>query len=1383
VSAEVVAYQAELLEECSERKERQDKRSAVFKEEQAWSKAAELPSRRTFTPVRSSEPSAARAQRSVNTNKFAALIGDDDEHSGRAYSKKLMLEREFAERGKRDGRYALIGDDDDEDLQVVDDASTVSESGVHKSKKSVHASKKKLPLALRMTRAQLRKVHRVGHAGATRMFDFLMKTKGMREVTTTQTEQLMKKIKLVIAACDGCRAMAPRARRVTRIPRVVEWLQRGWCDFMKLADGLWAMVIIDESSAEIALALVEENEGEGAGAAAYRTYFLAWGSKKGHFVELLSDVGGELISAAFLKEAEQAKMNKFVTPAASSESHGRVERVIETVRWSIDRMRANSKTKSWTRDQWKMALAIAENAYRNEILTDGWSSSQRATGRSSSVAQTLLSDSRGSGDCEPSELQQVMDVSLEAYRDTIADRRLRRMLVTRRADAQRGQKDRVPVQCGDLVAYLRKSKKDRLDHWHGPGRVVGAYEDEDGQPSHMVQVDHGGVLLRMHRDDVLHWEDTGTLVKQMDQMDEADRAEKDAEDAQAEKTAEDASPEKDAMMVGKNVDGRCWCTACDLATCTGGVEGQACLVGTLPAGHAGAYAGEPDTAHEKARCGKTVTDMPQGAYDEETGEYDAGPDHRWCQTCRNGLCRDWTQYRKYAKLWCVCQGRGCCTKCTTRKPSTKANNWRFQGTIPYRTHKTQEEALEFVPRLEEEAGKKEEEALAEEKCPACRQKRLGKPVKKAHDGCKYQQRGMMGVPGTVHAAPEEAAMAAMFSLFEDDDDDRRSTYDDDDDDDAETTVGWTADGRYRHEMCLFADDSDFERLSSLDVYRYDWDDLDPEVQWAAFEKGLLDYDSTGSWLRGSDMSFKELRAAGKTVMSGRWVTKAKVDADGRLIGKARWTPRGYEETGLDKHETDSPTANRLTHRIGEVYGRSRQWPGFKADISAAFFSSDEFEDGEQKWVEVPKEDPDHPGGKARVARQLLREVPGTKKAPQRWWLTFKSWALGLGLVQSKVDPCMLWIPGGLAGHDDAEVDGAYAGYLACHVDDFKGRATPAVVKWLKKQLHERFEVSVWLEDPPVTDFLGERWAEDDEATVVDQDEYITEKLKEIKLTHGRWKQRDAAATDEELHDFRSSLGGLSWVSTRTHGDVSYETSRAAGAVNQLKVKDLVRLNKVIRFIQRRDSRYKVRLPVLSSTKFKVTVVVDAGEGEADPEVWSRAQGGYILGIQDCELAPGEPGWFAPIAWRSGKLRRVTHSSFDAETIAAIEALDAALMVAMLIEEGVNGVRESLRDRTERWLDGDVNAFKTTKTMIELHTDSKSLTSRIQSMSTSSLTKRRKADIADLRECVDRGELQLLHIAGKQNPADCLTKHRSRTKQTTTRFIELIKTGWYEPVQT
>ena len=66
-----------------------------------------------------------------------------------------------------------------------------------------------------------------------------------------------------------------------------------------------------------------------------------------------------------------------------------------------------------------------------------------------------------------------------------------------------------------------------------------------------------------------------------------------------------------------------------------------------------------------------------------------------------------------------------------------------------------------------------------------------------------------------------------------------------------------------------------------------------------------------------------------------------------------------------------------------------------------------------------------------------------------------------------------------------------------------------------------------------------------------------------------------------------------------------------------------------------------------------------------------------------------------------------------------------------------------------------------------------------------MAQRRKLDIADFRECIERGEVKgVYHIKGKTNPLDCITKSYcaagNGTKQTREIFCQILKSGRYKP---
>ena len=273
------------------------------------------------------------------------------------------------------------------------------------------------------------------------------------------------------------------------VPAELQFNQRGWIDFFKLTGVFTAMLIADEASSDIALGVLAVPTAK----KAWREYFLRWAARKGPHEEIVSDVGGELIGREFLKEAEQQNVFKKVTAASSSESHGRVERPIKTVRWSLDRILVEEPDADrWDQSEWEVVLASLENAIRNEVIVGGSSASLRATGRTSSIHRNLLSDSPSTGDAidDLGATRKLMDVAVKQYREVLNSDRLRRLLVQR--VPSRGDET---YELGDTVYYLREPESGRGARWHGPGTVTGVLE-------HYVHVDHGGVQLKVHVGDV-----------------------------------------------------------------------------------------------------------------------------------------------------------------------------------------------------------------------------------------------------------------------------------------------------------------------------------------------------------------------------------------------------------------------------------------------------------------------------------------------------------------------------------------------------------------------------------------------------------------------------------------------------------------------------------------------------------------------------------------------------------------------------------------------------------------------------------------------------------------------------------------------------------------
>jgi hypothetical protein len=152
-----------------------------------------------------------------------------------------------------------------------------------------------------------------------------------------------------------------------------------------------------------------------------------------------------------------------------------------------------------------------------------------------------------------------------------------------------------------------------------------------------------------------------------------------------------------------------------------------------------------------------------------------------------------------------------------------------------------------------------------------------------------------------------------------------------------------------------------------------------------------------------------------------------------------------------------------------------------------------------------------------------------------------------------------------------------------------------------------------------------------------------------------------------------------------------------------------------------------------------------------------------------------------VDFKSQKCKRVTHNSFDGETIAAIDAVEAGMAVALLVEEYNNGVLPSLRERQIAEADG--RELVRVRTPVELYTDSNSLVTKVKNVRMDpKLTKRRKQDVADLKEALGVGDLsRLIHHRGEWIVADPLTKPRARSGQTSEELIRMVSRGWFAPV--
>ena len=115
-----------------------------------------------------------------------------------------------------------------------------------------------------------------------------------------------------------------------------------------------------------------------------------------------------------------------------------------------------------------------------------------------------------------------------------------------------------------------------------------------------------------------------------------------------------------------------------------------------------------------------------------------------------------------------------------------------------------------------------------------------------------------------------------------------------------------------------------------------------------------------------------------------------------------------------------------------------------------------------------------------------------------------------------------------------------------------------------------------------------------------------------------------------------------------------------------------------------------------------------------------------------------------VSWRSRRIRRVTTSTFAAETVQALAGFDVAASVRDMVLE-VFGVSQD-------------------RILLKSNTDCLSLVEHIKSLRVSVSEWRLKGDISALKEAVLTGEMEMMsHISEADNVADGLTKPKAKLK--------------------
>ena len=514
-----------------------------------------------------------------------------------------------------------------------------------------------------------------------------------------------------------------------------------------------------------------------------------------------------------------------------------------------------------------------------------------------------------------------------------------------------------------------------------------------------------------------------------------------------------------------------------------------------------------------------------------------------------------------------------------------------------------------------------------------------------------------------------------------------------------------------------------------------------------------------SWIDNDVYELVDLRKV-KTSnrVSGRWVLTIKRGKDGEFLKcKARWVLRGFQDKQKDTLQTDSPTSTRPGFRLTCQQASSSKWSVAHIDLKTAFLQGQEYDAERNVIAQLPPE----AGYAPHIGARLKKAAYGMADAPRQWWNRLDASLRRLNFVPTRADRCTYvkysslprsaeeerpparqprtWHDSITEGNDGLldylldPITGSPAlhkkvdGIICLHVDDLLLTGSSAFIADIKNELSKEYEIGSFDLDDVV--FCGQRLRWQGDILVVDQNKAI-EELTELNYDK---TLPDSTVCSPELHTgYRSVLGQLNWLQSRTQYHIAYAFSRRASASAGPTIADVKAINKVVR--QVRAQPVTLRFHPLKG-KTRIVGYPDASYRN-NPD--ASSQRGQVIFIAEPRERSSKDGRGSLVDYESQKIRRTTLSTTVAELYSVMKCFGTCQFTRGL------------------WKDISGQSSE-----IHLRTDANNL---ITTASTTHLPEQRETMhmLHMLRTESTSGAIQdLAHIRTHHCLSDCLTKNNAK----------------------
>jgi hypothetical protein len=499
------------------------------------------------------------------------------------------------------------------------------------------------------------------------------------------------------------------------------------------------------------------------------------------------------------------------------------------------------------------------------------------------------------------------------------------------------------------------------------------------------------------------------------------------------------------------------------------------------------------------------------------------------------------------------------------------------------------------------------------------------------------------------------------------------------------------------------------------------------------------------------------------VIPCKWIFTVKTLHDGSLDRfKARLVAGGHRQVeGVDYNETYAPVSKHATLRTLFAVAANRGWSVQQLDIKTAFLHGDV--DSEVYMMQ--------PVGFIDGVNNVVvmnKSIYGLKQAPKIWYETLNAALTAINFEAVAADQSF-WI----------KTDGPHKVYLTSVVDDMLVTSeNEAYSKQIVDQILSKFpgkpcgearqyngmkvtwlrpKNSVILSQPKHVQTLVDKFS-----SVAD---LVQEKVLPVEpgvrlCKAGIVGQTESPPLDVSVYKYRELIGGLSYISCSTRPDISFIVNQLARYSNDP-----------------RQAHWDLAINVLKYLKHTQNWGISLGQGSAlceidmkcaedenldnvsrkrkhaqtepAPDVLAYSDANHGTGHDDKRSISGVilHVFGGPVSW-SSKVQPVTslstcESEFRAMSTASREAL---------------------------WLQKILHLFDVPSVPFIIKGDNESAISSVKNYTTTKYTKHIAIHLDFMKDYYKKGVLHFVHVHGRYNPADVLTKALCRNKFEQFRFL-------------